>query len=190
MSPGPVTATAIFTGIKKPWSGTYIAIGHAIIEFPLIFLISLGTDKLVKIESFTNYIGLAGGLVLIVMAYLFFKDIKRISHLESRPLNKKPILAGIILTATNPYFLIWWTTIGLTLAVKASNFGIWAFALFGLTHWLCDCVWLTILSLASNKGTKLMGQKAQKIMLASCAFAILLFGIKFIADSLVALAGG
>jgi len=36
MQPGPVTATAIAMGARNRYAGTLLAIGHGIIEFPLM----------------------------------------------------------------------------------------------------------------------------------------------------------
>ena len=87
------------------------------------------------------------------------------------------------MTAANPYFLIWWTTIGLALTTQATQLGIFAFALFVLIHWLCDLIWLEALSLASFRGSKLLGPRTQRIILSVCAAAMLAFGIRFLYTS-------
>ncbi len=92
-----------------------------------------------------------------------------------------PLTAGVVLSAGNPYFLLWWATAGLTLITTArTNFGIWAFVLLALVHWSCDLVWLTALSWASFKGSVLLGPKSQRIVLAVCAAAMAGFGLYFI----------
>jgi hypothetical protein len=58
-----------------------------------------------------------------------------------------------------------------------------AFGLFALTHWLCDLVWLEALSLASFKGSRLLGGRNQRVVLAVCALALLVFGAMFIHDA-------
>ena len=74
-------------------------------------------------------------------------------------------MIGIILTGANPYFLVWWATVGLALTTQAVELGLLAFALFSVVHWLCDLVWLEALSLASHKGTELLGGRVQRIVL-------------------------
>ena len=68
MSPGPMTAAAIAMGTNNRFAGALIAIGHAIIEFPLMILIILGLDKLLSSSYIKIFIGLIGGAFLLFMA--------------------------------------------------------------------------------------------------------------------------
>ena len=92
----------------------------------------------------------------------------------------KPILAGIVLTVSNPYFLIWWATIGLGLATTATKLGLHGFVLFAIVHWLVDFMWVTALSFASFHGTTLFGSKVQQRIMQVCAGAMLFFGLFFL----------
>jgi len=60
MQPGPVTATVITMGTRNRYAGILLAIGHAIIELPLMVLIVLGMGTLFKSEKTQVVIGLAG----------------------------------------------------------------------------------------------------------------------------------
>jgi threonine/homoserine/homoserine lactone efflux protein len=180
MQPGPVTATVIKMGVRNRWAGTLLAAGHGIIEFPLMVIIILGMEKYFKMEKVQIAIGLAGGLFLIIMAIQTFTSLKSQINTESNTLEGKPVMAGIILTASNPYFLFWWATVGLGLAEKAREFGIWAFAIFAVTHWSVDLIWLQLLSFATYKGSVLLGRKGFKVILAFCGAALLGFGLWFL----------
>jgi threonine/homoserine/homoserine lactone efflux protein len=180
MQPGPVTASVIKMGARNRWAGTLLAVGHGIIEFPLMILIILGLGKYFEIPKVQIAIGLAGGIFLIVMAIQGLLSLKAKEDNQSKAFTDRPILAGIILTASNPYFLIWWATVGLALATQAKQWGIWAFGLFALAHWSVDLIWLQILSLASFKGSVLMGPRGMKIVLMVCSAALFFFGLFFI----------
>ncbi|MHC4759680.1 MAG: LysE family transporter [Planctomycetota bacterium] len=183
MQPGPVTATAITLGTKNRYAGLLLSLGHVIIEFPLMVLIILGLDRILKLTTTRIVIGLAGGAVLIIMAVQMFMSLKKIENADYKPLHNKPITAGIVLSIGNPYFLLWWATVGLALATQAVEFGVWAFGMFAVTHWLVDCVWLLLLSWTSFKGSQLLKVKFQKIVLTVCAFALVIFGLFFIFDA-------
>ena len=180
MQPGPVTATVIKMGARNRWAGTLLAIGHGVIEFPLMVVIILGLGKYFELARVQIAIGLAGGVFLILMGAQALLSLRAKPDVEPRALHGKPILAGIVLSAGNPYFLIWWATVGLALATQATKWGIWAFGLFALAHWSVDLVWLQILSWASFKGSVLLGPKGQRIVQAICAAALLVFGVLFI----------
>ncbi|HPS53954.1 MAG TPA: LysE family transporter, partial [Sedimentisphaerales bacterium] len=180
MQPGPVTAATISLAAENKYAGLLVAVGHGIVEFPLMILIVCGMDVILKSQVTQIVIGLVGGGLLLFMAYQTKVSIANLSKEQKVKSNHRPVLTGIVLTAGNPYFLLWWATVGLAMATAASKFGIWAFVMFAIIHWLCDCVWLHILSLAGFHGSKLMGIKLQKIVLVVCAVALLFFGIYFI----------
>ena len=180
MAPGPVTAAAVGMGARSRYAGMLIAIGHGIIEFPLMILIMLGMDKILKLTHTRIIIGLAGGAFLLVMAIQMLISLSSVEKQQAKVTRSAPVLAGLMLSAGNPYFLLWWATVGLTLATTATQLGIWAFALFAVVHWLCDLVWLQALSWASFKGSVLLGSRSQRIVLLICSVALLAFGLFFV----------
>jgi len=180
IQPGPVTATAITMGARNRWAGVLLAVGHGIIEFPLMVLIILGLGAFFQKTATQIVIGAAGGIVLLYMAYSMFKTAHHTAVIQAASRKDKPIIAGIVLTASNPYFLIWWATVGLALATDATKFGLYAFALFAIVHWLVDLIWVTALSFASFHGSTLLGPKLQTTVLRICAAAMLFFGLFFL----------
>jgi len=180
MMPGPVTAAAIAMGTRNRFAGALMAVGHGIIEFPLMILIVLGVGRILKLPTAQIVIGLAGGAFLLIMAIQMLKSLRSAEKQETKVTKSAPMLAGIILSASNPYFLLWWATIGLALATTATGIGIWAFVLFAIVHWLCDLVWLSALSWASFKGSVLLGPRGMRIVLVICSLALLVFGVVFI----------
>jgi len=184
MAPGPVTAAAIAKGQRQRFAGSLIAVGHGIVEFPLMILIILGMDELLKSAKTQIVIGLAGGAFLLFMAIQMLRDIRKTDYTPEKSYKTGPVLTGILLSVGNPYFLLWWASVGLALATEATQLGIWAFAMFAVIHWLCDLVWLQVLSWASFKGSALLGPQTQRIVLLVCSLALLFFGLYFISRAL------
>lgn len=180
MAPGPITAAAIAMGARNRFAGALMAVGHGIIEFPLMVLIILGMDKILKFPSTKIVIGFAGGAFLVIMAIQMLRSIKNIEQQEIKVTRSGPVVAGIVLSGGNPFFLIWWASVGLNLAITATGFGVWAFVLFAIVHWLCDFIWFSILSWASFKGSVLLGPRSQKKILMICSLALFGFGLFFI----------
>jgi threonine/homoserine/homoserine lactone efflux protein len=174
-------------GSGNRWAGLFMALGHGIVEFPLMLLLLLGVGRLLKRPSMSMLIGLAGGGFLVFLAWGCSEA--RDSGEPVQPTEAR--WAGILLSAGNPYFLVWWATVGWTLITTArSSFGLWAFGLMALVHWSCDLVWLTVLSWASFKGSVLFGPTGQRVVLGVCAAAMLGFGLYFIVLQVLRLAGG
>jgi threonine/homoserine/homoserine lactone efflux protein len=183
LAPGPMTAATLAAGTRSRHAGAIIALGHGAVEFPLMLVIIAGAGQFFELEPVRLGIGLAGGLFLLLMGAQLLMAARSASTGPLVSDGRHPFVIGIILSGGNPYFLIWWATVGLALATEAVGLGILAFALFALVHWLCDLVWLEALSLASHKGTELLGGRLQQIVLVICGLLLLGFGGNFLYDA-------
>jgi threonine/homoserine/homoserine lactone efflux protein len=180
LAPGPVTAAAIGMGSSNRWAGVLMALGHGLVEFPLMVLLFLGVGRFLQRRQVSIVIGLAGGGFLLFLAQQTFQGLGG-SGAGAQTTGSGPLAAGILLSAGNPYFLLWWATVGLTLITTARNsFGPWGFGLMAVAHWSCDLVWLAALSWASFEGSVLLGPAGQRVVLALCGAAMLGFGLYFI----------
>jgi len=180
MAPGPMTAATLAAGTRSRHAGAIMALGHAVVEFPLMLIIVAGAGELFKRETVKLSIALAGGVFLLVMGVQLLLAARKAADDTETADGRHPFLTGIILTGANPYFLIWWAVVGLTLTTQAIEFGITAFVLFAVIHWLCDLVWLEVLSLASHKGTELFGGRIQQVVLVGCGVMLVGCGCKFL----------
>ncbi len=186
MAPGVMTAATIAKGARNRWAGSLIAVGHGIVEIPLIFLLMLGLDLVLKTNPAKIAIGILGGGFLLWMGSNMLRQLSRHSPESEQGFKNGPIATGVILSATNPYFLFWWATVGLNLAINAKELGTAALVLFAVAHWLCDLIWLSALSLGAfitHRGAGLFSNKIQKAILIFCGIALLCFGVKFMFDA-------
>jgi len=180
MAPGPVTAVTLGMGARNRHAGALVAVGHGIVEFPLMILIIVGLGQVFQIAWVRIGIGLAGGVMLALMGVAMLREARKSADVAAVGAKRGPVLTGIVLSAGNPYFLLWWATVGLALASRAAELGVLAFALFAVLHWLCDFVWLEALSWTSFKGSRLLGGRTQRVVLAVCGAALLAFGGLFL----------
>lgn len=183
MAPGPITAATLAAGARSRHAGALIALGHAVVEMPLIVLLAAGVGSVLTSTSAKVGIGLAGGAVLVLMAIQLFLGLGREQAGAAAPVRRHPFLTGVVLTGANPYFLVWWATVGLALATQAMEWGALALLVFGLVHWLCDLGWLEALSALGFKGSQAFGTRAQIVVSAVCAVVLLFFGAKFLYDA-------
>lgn len=183
MAPGPVTTATLAQGSRNRWAGTLIAFGHGILEIPLIFLLMLGLSVFFERPLTRTLIGAVGGLFLLWMSVGMLREIRKPDLTPKSGSPQGPLMTGFVLSATNPYFLFWWATVGLNLAMRAKELGGTALVLFAAVHWLCDWVWLTILSFSVFYGAGLLNQRNQKWILGFCALALGWFGLRFLLDA-------
>ena len=183
LSPGPMTAAALQQGSRSAFTGIYIALGHAVIEMPLIFLIYLGVGNVLHIEGVRITIGIAGGIYLLFIGIgLLRPQVNGESDKDTS--TPSSFFSGIFLSGGNPYFLLWWVTIGAGLGIGAARFGLVGLILFAALHWLCDLVWYSFLSFASFKGIKMFGAGLYKKVSVICGLAMLFYGGAFIVNAL------
>ena len=182
IAPGPVTAVTVSKGAKSPHAGAIIALGHGIVEIPLMILILYGFGDILKITYVKAIIGLLGGLFLLKMGISLLKGIKH-AKIDSANGPNSPLRAGIILTLANPYFMVWMATIGSILIFRSYAFGLLGFTIFMIAHWSCDFLWLYFLSALSFKGGQFFGKRLQQVLFAICGVFLLFFGAKFIFDA-------
>lgn len=187
LSPGPVAAAALAIGANRRHAGAWIAVGHGIVEFPLMLLIVLGVETIWNNRAFHVVVGLAGGAALLVMGGMMLADLRRPAEYTASPRTGNPLWTGVVLTAGNPFFLVWWATAGLNLTKEVYRLGVLAFAVFALVHWMCDLVWLEALSQASHRGVKLLGPRSVKVVLAVCGTTMIGFAIYFAYNGVKAL---
>jgi threonine/homoserine/homoserine lactone efflux protein len=175
-SPGPLTAVTVAKGLQNKYSGVLVSIGHGIVELPLIFLIYFGFTKIFYFPLLKTLIGLIGGIILIFLGITIFKT-KEVSQTD---LSYGAMFSGVIATISNPYFFIWWLTIGNSLILTSINFSKLAIIIFSIVHLLCDFIWYTFLSVFVYKTKSFFHQKVYKIITTICGILLILFGIFFI----------
>ncbi|MHB9029023.1 MAG: LysE family transporter [Candidatus Latescibacterota bacterium] len=182
MAPGPITAVTIGQGNRSPHAGAFIAAGHGIVEFPLMAGIFFGAGALLAFDPVKAAVFALGGIFLFWMGAGMLRSIGRV-RVEARGEGSAPLVEGILLSLWNPYFLLWWATVGATLITRAVGFGVLGFILFALAHWLCDLIWLYFLSAVSFKGGHVFGIVFQKVVFGVCGVFLLFFGGKFLLDA-------
>ena len=184
MSPGPLFAANITYGLKEGVkSGIKIAIGHSIVELPLVILLGIGAFSLEIFPEFRTIISIFGALTLFVFAAIQIKTILKKEKDISIKSKQGPIVTGILLSALNPFFIVWWITIGFKLISDAMM--IWAFAgiliVFVLHIWM-DFTWLGITAFLASKSKKVLSNRNYRIMILGLSLTLIYFGITFLID--------
>ncbi|WP_342304374.1 LysE family transporter [Methanolobus sp. ZRKC5] len=179
--PGPMLFATIDTSLKKGWkAGPEIFIGHAILEFLVCILIIYGITAVS--DNTIIAISIIGGATLVVFGILTMRNAKGAasSMHEHGTTNSNPVLAGIITSASNPYFWLWWLAAGSALVLRGLEISLLAAAMFVIGHWFADLGYFTVVSTSFSKGKKLMSPKVYERVLMSCGLFLVLFGSWFI----------
>jgi len=185
MSPGPLFAANVAYGLKGgARAGLKMAYGHTIVELPLVILLGVGALSLESVPQFRETVALAGAISLFVFAGIQIKSVlkKPSSIFEGK---HGPFIAGIMLSALNPFFLIWWFTIGFKLI--SDSLALASFAGIGIMfafHIWMDYAWLCTVGFLSSKGKKILSSKNYNIFMIAISGVLAYFGIVFVLEAL------
>jgi len=184
MTPGPLFAVTVAEGVKDKIAGVLISFGHAIVEFPLMFLIYFGFTQFLVSNMTQKVIGLVGGLMMIYIGFRIIKTRKKAieEHEKSR---HSSLIVGILTTLANPYFLLWWATVGTALIINAAIFGFVGFLIFAVIHWLCDLLWNIFVTITVFKSKRFWTKKVHNIIFGFCFAVLVGFGAWFIISALL-----
>ena len=186
LAPGPVTAVTIGKGGQSPHAGAWIAVGHGVVEIPLMILLALGVGRFLADPTVKIVFGILGGLFLLFMAVGMIREAGR-AEVAAASFTGSPLAAGILLSLGNPYFFVWWATVGVALIMQSWVFGLAGFLALIAVHWLCDFIWSYFLSTLSFTGGKFFGKWFQRAIFAVCGAALLGFGGWFLYDAVTSL---
>jgi threonine/homoserine/homoserine lactone efflux protein len=183
MSPGPLFAVTIAKASEDKRAGLLISLGHGAIEFPLMFLIYLGFNWLFTLTTVQKTISLVGGLIMVYMGVQMLRTRKE--NTEKYSLSRHgPMVSAILATSANPYFILWWATIGAALVTNAAIFGLIGFLIFAATHWSCDLLWNTFVSITVFKSRRYWTQKVRSVIFSFCFLTLTGFGAWFIVSTI------
>ncbi len=187
MMPGPMfTATMLMSSKKGFISGPVIVMGHGTLEALLVILLYLGFGELFKNHTVMGTIGIIGGIMLLWMAYESFRFSENASMAENgRLLNGSAYVAGIITSLSNPYWILWWITIGLSYIVLSFKYGIKGIIIFYAGHILADLIWYSTVAFSFSFMKRFISSKGFRaitiisgIIFAGFSVYFILFGIR------------
>jgi threonine/homoserine/homoserine lactone efflux protein len=181
--PGPLFAATMEKAAKRKTAGLLIAVGHGIVEFPLMFLIYFWLSQFVIPDVVPITVGLIGGLLMIYMGFQTFRNRNKNNQKYASP-KKDSLVAGIWTTAANAGFILWWLTIGTTLILNAQIFGLLGFSVFAVVHWLCDFVWYTVVAFIIFKSRRFWNEKVHTAIFIFCFAVFVGFGAWFFSAAL------
>jgi len=196
MVPGPMLTLVISSVAKKGfWTSFFIVVGHSLLELVVVIGFLLGILKYLENPIIVKIIGILGGVFLLyigvdIIISIFKKkyaiDFKSI--VKKRTITGKStgtvILQGILISLMNPYWYIWWISIGAAFLIKSVKFNTPGISSFYIGHISADFIWYLFIGFLINTGRKFFNQKIYNCILAACSAFLFYLGIRFIIEAL------
>lgn len=174
-----VLAQSSMGGWKK---SIEIISGHALLEGILLVLLLLGLQPILKNPVFLRSFTLLGSAFLIYMGITLFISIlnRGIELKNSDPISIPLILAGALTSLGNPYWLLWWLTIGVSFITQAKNLLVLGILSFYTGHILADYVWYAFIGIVGQGLSLLFWKGIYRYILYFSSLFLLGFGLYFI----------
>ncbi len=196
MMPGPLLTVTIGETARRGFvAGPLLVLGHALLEVALVVLLVLGADRFLASEQVNSAIALVGGAFLVFMGWSMYRDARRgrVSlqldageRPEGKPAGEEerrglhPVPAGVLVSLSNPYWSLWWATVGLAYITTSMARGTAGLAAFLSGHLLADLVWYGLVAGAVAGGRRFMSQGVYRGIIAVCGVFLVCLGAYFV----------
>jgi threonine/homoserine/homoserine lactone efflux protein len=191
MMPGPMLAADIEGSLRKGfWAGPAVVGGHVLLEVLLLGLLFVGFKDVLLNPWVGGFIGLLGGAYLAWMGYGMIRSAVRgeisldSTHTGGSGKRTGTFLglaaAGFLLSASNPYFLIWWATVGLSSLSLTQGLGLMGVAVFYTGHGMADMLWYGAVSAGMATGRRWLNDGVYRVIIAVLGVFMAGFSLYFI----------
>lgn len=182
--PGPLLSYTITKSIDKGWiAGPFIIIGHGILEIFILIVLILGLSPFLNNNVVIGVISIFGMIILLLISIDMILTITKKDIDFNKPCNSKfgnnLIISGILMSISNPFWFIWWITIGInyiTFSIKYKLFGLIAFF---IGHIFADFLWYSLISFSIYKSKRFINIVLYRVIMLICAIFIIFFSLYF-----------
>jgi threonine/homoserine/homoserine lactone efflux protein len=193
LMPGPLLTYTIAQTLRTDrgglLTGARVIAGHAVLEGLLLCGLVFGVVEFLRAPIAAKIIGVLGAGLLVYMGIGLIRETIRgrgIDFSGGDPARSRggmagrlnPVLAGALVSMSNPYWWIWWVTIGSAFLLRFDvSWQRWqALLAFFIGHELGDLGWYQFISTALHLGRKSIPRGLTTALLAFCGVAIIGFG--------------
>jgi len=182
LMPGPLLTATI--GESARWglrAGPLLILGHGLLEVALLVALLFGLAPLLRRDAVFAALALVGAAILLRISVGMLRSPSLEDPTGSVTQSGSLVLNGAFLSLANPYWSLWWATIGLGYVLYSKQFGPAGIAAFFVGHISADLAWYTAVAVAIAKGRRFFSDRSYRWLIQACAFLLFLFaGIFFV----------
>ena len=182
MMPGPLlTATISESSHRGVIMGPLLIVGHVILELALVIVLLLGLAPYLQQAGVFVAVAFVGSAILLWMSFGMFRSLSSLSLIPHGEQKRRshPVVSGVLMSVANPYWIVWWATIGLGYILYSWRFGLWGVVFFFTGHILGDLAWYTLVAVAVARGRHLLTDRLYRGLIAGCATFLVFFACFF-----------
>lgn len=186
LAPGPTLVATINASLAGDWTtGLKISVGHIVVETIIFLLIVLGLATAAR--PYTAAIAGIGGIALVIFGIMTLAGSRTASLAAVAPAGAaaNPYMAGLLTSAANPYFWIWWLSVGSAMVIAGLEGGLVLAGVFMIGHWCADTGWYTFVSTGVSRGRTVLSDQTYHRVMAACGVFLVLFGLYYLSSVLI-----
>jgi threonine/homoserine/homoserine lactone efflux protein len=188
LAPGPTLVATINASVAGGWTvGPRVTFGHMLSELIIVILIIAGLSTVAL--RYTTAVAVIGGVALIAFGLLTFIGSRQVSLAGSRSpettATSSPFFAGFVTSVANPYFWIWWLTVGGAMVIAGLAGGIFLACVFMAGHWCADLGWYTVVSTGIARGKTIFTDTAYRGIMTACGIFLIIFGAYYLVRTVI-----
>jgi threonine/homoserine/homoserine lactone efflux protein len=145
----------------------------------MLFLLILGLDKLLAKPFVEDVISLLGGAFLLYMGVSISRSSFEEKNMDEGEGGGNTLFLGALVSLSNPYWTIWWITVGVAILSKSLPFGLLGVALFFTGHILADFLWYSGITLAVSQGKNFLTPRFYQFLMFFCGLLLLVMSLYF-----------
>ena len=190
VTPGPLLVYDIREALTRGFSaGPLVAAGHSVLELLVVVGLAIGVARFLETDLSGSVIALLGGLFLLWMGWGMVRRPGRHAipagdevapGAGSRRGPLSTVAGGALVSMSNPFWSLWWATIGLSYIIWASDLGVAGLASFYTGHILSDILWFSVVSFAVATGRGVLTPALYRGLISVCGLFLLALGAYFI----------
>jgi threonine/homoserine/homoserine lactone efflux protein len=190
LMPGPLFTVCVADSARRGFStGPLLILGHAILELALVGAVLLGLGPVLKLPAVMGGTALLGGLILLWMGAGMLRSAGGMTLAVSAEAPDASgagglIVTGVLASLSNPYWIIWWATIGLGYLTSGMKYGIAGVAVFFAGHIAADFSWYAAISYSISRGRAVFNDRIYRIVIRACGAGLLAFAVWFLVSAL------
>lgn len=182
LMPGPLLTITISESARRGiMTGPLLIVGHGVLELALVIALLLGLAPLLQRQEVFAIFAVGGSAVLLWMAFGMLRALPSLTlNGDIQPSsNRNLVITGALLSLANPYWIIWWVSIGVGYILHSLHFGKWGVFYFFSGHIMADLLWYSIISVALWKGKSLLNDRIYRFLTGTCAIFLVIFACLF-----------
>ncbi|MGI9859957.1 LysE family transporter [Moorella naiadis] len=192
LMPGPLLTVTIEESTRRgAGAGPLLVLGHGLLELLLVGLLLFGLGGFLARPLVGRLVAALGGLVLLWMGWQMLRGATtgavqlQLAGEETAALSParpvwQAVVTGSVISLANPYWLLWWASIGAAFLAQAARLGAGGVTSFFSGHILADLGWYSLIAIGVAAGRRFISQRLYQYLIMGCGIFLLILGALFI----------